>query len=95
MFFPFIFLGISTCVYLYLRKKMKGSLKIVMMYLCYHIGVFGLFDYIADIGFRELIIALIIISLIKIFSKKQKRIKTKLLYESSKNNCRNRLQSQR
>ncbi len=67
---PFIILGISTIVYLHLRKSMKGYSKIVIMYLCYHIGVFGLFDYIADIGYRELIIALIIIVVIRLYSKK-------------------------
>lgn len=71
--FPFVFLGISTGLYLYLRKKIKGYSNIVIMYLCYHIGVCGLFDYIADIGFRELILSLIIILLINLFGEKRKR----------------------
>lgn len=59
-FIPFLVLGLTACIYVYLRRRVHGVMKVVAMYFCYKICVMGLFDNVAEFGVIEIILVFLV-----------------------------------
>lgn len=85
IFIPFVILSCISSFYLFIRRKMSLVYSVILIYYCYHMCVFGLFDFIADVGLFETMIGLILCLFIEFISNfksrsfKLSRVKNQLI----------------